>query len=405
MANIDNQLPKGTKTVNEEFFDALVRHQIGLLRLSSGITKDIHKLLDASEQDMADQIRSRLRNHRGLDNSASVRRLDILLRSRRATRLRSWRQVNDLWVSQLRELAKSEPAFVDVALKTVSPVVLQTTLPSAALMDSIVRSRPFQGKTLSEWVKNISAADLDRIEGQIKTGMVQGESSQTIARRVVGTKALQGRDGATETTRRQATALTRTAINAIANQGKREFYKSNSVLFREELYVATLDSRTTNICMSLDGRRFPIGEGPYPPVHIQCRSLRVAVLDGDTLGTRPARPFTERQLVREFTGKEGTRAGLPRGTKGKFDTFKRGRVRELTGRTPAKVDYQQWLGRQSAMFQDDVLGKTKGRLFRRGGLKLDKFVNRGGDGLTLKQLARTEAASFRAAGLDPSDFL
>ncbi|MEE8519343.1 MAG: hypothetical protein V3S98_09490, partial [Dehalococcoidia bacterium] len=144
--------------------------------------------------------------------------------------------------------------------------------------------------------------------------------------------------------------------------------------------------------------------------HIQCRSLRVAVLDGPTIGVRPARPFTEKQLVREFTGKEGitgvgTRAGLPRGTKGKFDTFKQQRVRELTGRTPAKVDYQQWLGRQSAMFQDDVLGKTKGRLFRRGGLKLDKFVNRAGDARTLSQLARTEAAAFRAAGLDPSDFL
>ena len=42
---------------------------------------------------------------------------------------------------------------------------------------------------------------------------------------------------------------------------------------------------------------------------------------------------------------------------------------------------QGWLGRQSAAFQDDVLGRTRGLLFRKGGLRLDRFVNRAGDEL------------------------
>jgi hypothetical protein len=55
-------------------------------------------------------------------------------------------------------------------------------------------------------------------------------------------------------------------------------------------------------------------------------------------------------------------------------------------------------------FQNDTLGITKAKLFREGGLNLDKFVNRNGDELTLAQLAEREAAAFRAAGLDPDKY-
>ena len=406
----DRQLPGGTGTVNEEFFDALIRHQIGLLRLTGSIRNDVLKLLNASEQDISDKIRARLANHNGLNTPTDVRRLNTLLKSIRATRLTSWRQVTALWLREIREVAKAEPVFVDGALKTVVPVVLETTLPAVPLLNSIVSTRPFQGKTLSQWAQSIQRTDLKRIEDQIKIGMVQGEGSDAIARRIVGTKRLRGRNGVTEITRRQAAGITRTAINAVSNQAKREYYKENSELFTSELYTATLDARTTPICRSLDGKTFPVGEGPIPPMHFNCRSVRVAVISPEALGQRPARAFTEQQVLRDFARREGitsvgTRAALPRGTKLRFDDFRAGRIRELTGRVPAKVTYQQWLTRQSASFQDDVLGKTKGRLFRRGGLKLDKFVNRAGDELPLSQLARLERKAFTAAGLDPEDFL
>ena len=288
--------------------------------------------------------------------------------------------------------------------------MLETTLPAVTLLTSIVATRPFHGNVLSQWSRNISRVDVERIEGQIRIGMVQGESSRDIARRVVGTKILQGEDGVTELTRRQAAALTRTAVNAISNQARREFFRANAQFFTEELYVATLDSATTPICRSLDGKRFPVADGPIPPLHFNCRSLRVGIIDGEVIGQRPMRAFTEPQMVREFTRQQGLktltrRANLPHGTKGRFDKFKAKRVRELTGRVPAKVTYQEWLTRQSREFQDDVLGKTKGVLFRKGGLKLDKFVNRKGDELTLSQLATTQAQAFRAAGLNPGDFV
>ena len=277
---------------------------------------------------------------------------------------------------------------------------------------SIVRGRPFECKTMSQWARDLARADRNRIESKIKICLVQGESIPEISRRVTGSVRLRGRNGVTQITRRQAEAIARTATNAIANQARREFHKANADILTVELYVATLDAGTTPICRSLDGKRFKMGKGPIPPLHFNCRSLRVALLDPEPIGKRPSKPVHEKGLLREYSKDAGLdkvprrRADLPRGHKGKFDDFKRVRTRELIGRTAAKTDYGTWLRRQSAAFQDDVLGKTKGALFRRGGLDLDAFVDPVNfKEVTLADLARTEAAVFESIGLDPAAFL
>ena len=137
---------------------------------------------------------------------------------------------------------------------------------------------------------------------------------------------------------------------------------STESLFDAELLVATLDGQTCMQCRSLDGKHFPIGEGPIPPLHSGCRCLRVAYL-GEPIGTRPSVPVTEKMLLREYTaqsdiGRVSKRADLPRGHKGKFDAFARQRKRELIGRVPAKTTYQDWLKCQSAEFQDEVLNNN-----------------------------------------------
>lgn len=408
---VDRQVPGTPNTSNEAFFDAMLRHQIGLLRMSKGLGRRVRELLDASEADLRAAIRNRLRGQTGLTTSANVQRLQRLLEEIRKIRGQAHRDVAALFQKELRKLAAAEAAFIDGIFKTVIPVRVSTTLPAPELLRSIVTVRPFEGKILREWAQDIRRADIARIEAQIRIGLVQGESIPDIARRITGTVRLRGQDGVTQITRRDAEGLARTATNAIANQSRREYFKENAEFFDQELYVATLDAATTPICRSLDGTRFPIDEGRFPPLHFRCRSLRVAILDADPLGRRPSKPVHEKRLLREFAEAEGiepvprSRKDLPRGTKGSFDAFSRTRTRELIGRVPAKVDYQTWLGRQSAAFQDDVLGKTKGALFRRGGLTLDRFVDANDLEKTLDELARSDADAFVAAGFDPEDFL
>lgn len=397
-----------TPTVNTELLDAIIRHQIGLLRVAGSIRKRILALLDAVEKDIRDVIERRLASAEAGLTPRNIQRLQVLERIITRIRADSWDKIDEALVEEMRDIAKHEPEFMSQAIKTVSPVVIDVAMPDAALLRSLVTTNPFEGKVLKQWTRDLRKADLDRILGAIKIGMVQGESNVDIARRVVGSVKLGGVDGATELTRQQLTSLSRTAVNHFSNAAKREFYKANSKYFQEELYVATLDARTTPVCRANDGKTFPVGKGPIPPLHFNCRSTRVPVIDPDILGQRPAKPFTERQIVGEFAAKKGlsakTRDALPRGMKKEYDKYAAKRVRELTGRVPDSTSYQVWLGRQSKSFQNEILGLTRARLFRDGGLTLDKFVNRQGDEIPLRELARREAAAFKAAGLNPELF-
>lgn len=57
----------------------------------------------------------------------------------------------------------------------------------------------------------------------------------------------------------------------------------------------------------------------------------------------------------------------------------------------SKLTYLEWLKTQPAQFQDSVLGKTKGKIFRNSGVSVDKFssmlVDRVGKPLTIKDMA------------------
>ena len=59
----------------------------------------------------------------------------------------------------------------------------------------------------------------------------------------------------------------------------------------------------------------------------------------------------------------------------------------MNGQVPATMTYNDWLKKQPVGFQDDILGKAKGQLYRKGGLPMDKFVDmKTGHEFTLKEL-------------------
>lgn len=383
------------QTANEAWVDAMIRHQIGLQRIAPGIQQRINALLNASEADVREQLLGRV------TQGMSTSRLDKVLQVIEAARSEAWRNANKEWLKQLTDIAKAEPKFMDTALSTISPVVLNTSLPSVGRLASLVTSTPFQGRILQDWSDRQQAADLDRIEQGIQVGLAQGQTTEEIAGRIVGTDQV-GSDGLMQITRNNASAITRTAINAIANAAQSAFVEENSDVFDKEIFIATLDSRTTILCASQDHKVYNVGEGPTPPLHWNCRSLRVPLLDGQVLGDRPARNFTEQQLLSEFTESQeledvADRSDLPRGFKTKYDDFARARKRELTGTVPATTSYSDWLGSQSSSFQDDILGPTRAEQFRTGEKTLDQFVNPStGKLYTLDQLHQNDEFELEA---------
>ena len=107
-------------------------------------------------------------------------------------RFSAWKQAETELTKLLKEVPVAEVEFMSRALQTSVPVVLDPALPSAQLLENLVTSRPFRGSILRDWAKQTRLADVNRIEQQVRIGMVAGEDSKAIARRVVGTVGRRG---------------------------------------------------------------------------------------------------------------------------------------------------------------------------------------------------------------------
>lgn len=390
-------------TANERIRDAMIRHQIGVIRASGTLSRKIISLLRRTEKELRKKINDRLKaiKERGSDlGPVTTRRLLDLESEIRDILEVPQREISDELTSFLDELARREPIFVKDVIRTEVPVVINFGLPPAKQLRELVRVQPIDGRILGDWIDEFHDDDIKRMVEEIRRGITQGESTQKISRRIFG---VSGTGGARKVTRREAEIISRTTTNAIANKARQAFFKENARFIPWEVWVATLDSRTCPQCGALDGRRFKVGEGPIPPAHPQCRCTKVPSIDGKLIGERPQKRSTARELLDEFAAENGldpprTRSKLPRGFKGKFDEFARKRIREMTGRVPASTTFSEFLERQTSAFQNDVLGKTRAELFRNGKLDLGDFVDESGRTLNLDDLMKREPDAFRPDG-------
>lgn len=375
-------------TSNEELRDQLLSHQVQLLRYGKGLRDRIVALLNRSEPELQRKLRARLERigALGYDTGPSTtRKLIITERLIKAILDPTWATINDLVRRELLGLAVGEIAWIAGTVSKALPVIWTPALPTPRQVRSIVLARPFQNKILRDWLSTYQAGDRRRMMDQIRQGLLFDETPTEIGRRIFGTRALGGVDGTREITRRGAQTLAQTATSAITNGTRQRLYLENKRIIPRELYVATLDSRTTPQCQSLDGQEFPVGEGPIPPVHMNCRSVRVPVIDGRRIGNRPA--------SQNFKGRLGRLRGPAR----------RREVAKLVGKVPASTNYDTFLRNSDTAFQNNVLGPTRARLFRAGEFDVSGFVDNSGQRLTLRQLYDIKPQAFNRLGIPAPD--
>jgi hypothetical protein len=242
-------------------------------------------------------------------------------------------------------------------------------------------ARPFQGVLLRDVLSNLEASRAKRIRETIANGYVANKPTPEIVRDLRGTRALRYEDGVFNRSRREVEAVVRTAVSHTAAFTRDRFEEANGALIKATQWVSTLDSRTTQMCRIRDGLEYtrdthkPIGhsvpwlQGPGR-LHWCCRSTSAAVV----------------KSMREL--------GLPIGD------FTASTRASMDGQVPADTTYAQWFAKQSAARQDEILGPTRGALYRKGGLQLTEFSNNQGQMLTLQQLRERNAAAFGKAGVE-----
>lgn len=224
------------------------------------------------------------------------------------------------------------------------------------------------GQMLEPFVRTWSEGAILKTNNLLMKGWQEGRTVQQMVWQLMGTRARQYKDGVVAIESRHAKTVVRTATQHVATAARMELYKANPELVKQYQFVATLDNRTSAVCRELDKEVFKVGEGPLPPQHPGCRSTTIPKLGSA------------------------------------FDIFDEGATRSsIDGYVDADLSYYEWLKKQDADFQDTALGKTRGKLFREGGLSETRFralqLNANFEPMTIAEMKKAAPEAFKKAGL------
>lgn len=369
-------------TVNEKLLDGEIHHQVDLTHYSNGVMRRIMALMNRTDPDLFAQIGAAL--ERLPAESFTVDRLEALLGSVRFLNQQAYEQLQRALADELLGTAQQEADFQAGLWRSAVPAEIQARIAIAPVNAEAVyaaaMSRPFQGRLLREFAAGLGEARMLRMRDAIRIGYVEQQTVPQIVQRLRGTRAKGYSDGLIEIDRRNAESVVRTAVGHVAGFARDRFMEANSDLIKAEEWVSTLDSRTSEVCRLRDGKRYtpvshkPIGHslpwlGGPGRAHWGCRSSST--------------PIT----------KSWKELGIP------IDELPESVRASMDGEVPASMTYGQWLRKQSASRQDEILGPARGKLMRQGGLTLDKFANDRGRWLSLAELRERNAAAFKRAGV------
>lgn len=371
-------------TANESLRDADISHQVDLQQYSNNIVARMIALLNKVEPDLIFQLQEALEQLGA--GSFTVERLEQLLASVKALNAQAYQQLGRELTEELKAFTEYEAGYQFNLFRSVIPaqVVAQVdvAMVSAPQVYAAALSRPFQGRLLRQWASSIEADRMQRIRDAVSIGFAENQSISQIVKRIRGSKAQGYKDGILAIDKRRAETVVRTAISHVAAVTRNRFYQANTDLIKSLSWLSTIDLRTSTGCMLRDGKQYtaddshkPIGHkvpwlGGPGALHWNCRSTAVPVL----------------KSWKELGGAD-------------IEDFSPSSRASLDGQIPADKTFGQWIEQQSAGRQDQVLGPTRGKLLRSGGLKFDRLYDEKGVYLDLEELRKRDAEAFKRAGL------
>lgn len=368
-------------TVNERLLDAEVDHAVNLQQYTAGVVRRIIAILNRTDAKLAAALSEAL--DRVDTTSFTVERLEVLLGSVRSLNAEAYAAIGRALPEEMRALAAYEATYqLDLFQATIPPGV-QVHVPVRAISVeqayAAALSRPFQGRLLQSWAAAVEPVRMQQIRNTVRDGFLQGRTTGQIIQAVRGTRAKGYSDGIINRGRIELEAVVRTAVSHTAATARDEFYKVNDALIAALTWVSTLDLRTSEMCRIRDGKQYtvdhkPVGhsipwlQGPGR-LHWRCRSSSA--------------PKTK--SFREL--------GID------IDELSPAERASMDGQVPAEMSYGEWLQKQSAARQDEVVGAVRGKLMREGKVPFDSFYTSRGDWIDLDVLRARDAAAFKRAGL------
>jgi len=197
-----------------------------------------------------------------------------------ASRIARYQELQNKIDMMMQDIYKQEKAitskhYVDVAadsyykgiynIQQQKGLAFDFTMADYKLIGRLLNSE-WSGKDYSKRIWGNTETLAKEVKGQIALSLVTGKKNEEIARELANKFSV----GAYKARR-----LIRTETNYVCNQLDAESMKECDIEWYR--YNATLDLRTSEICRSLDGKRFRLSDMKvgvnYPPMHPFCRSV------------------------------------------------------------------------------------------------------------------------------------
>ena len=310
--------------------------------------------LDRAFREIADEIEDRLRSRRPITEYQG-KRLEAQIR-----------QISEDLIIPAPYLAELPLIEAQAAISGLAAISVDAVLPSVTVLNAIAGTALIEGATIGTWFENLNQQMLFDIERTVRTGAMLGNTNQQIARDIVGILA-EGNRGPQDLKRyrRDAEAITRTAVQTFANEARLSVFEANTDVVKAVQWVSTLDSRTTDICMARSGKVWSLPnytpqrhtiQWKAPPAHWRCRSTIIPV----------TKTFRELGIDRDE---------IPESTRS-----------SQYGQVSALLSFDKWLDAQPKGVADEMLGKGRAQMWRDGVITLSQLLDQRGNPLTLKEL-------------------
>ncbi len=376
--------------IADVILDELTSHDVDLVRIESGMRKKVLYQLETLERALVAEIQD-------IDPTAPARlnnrldRLNALLAQTTETIRKYYRRIKVINGNDLQQLAVVEHQAVVAAVNTAVTVEVMTAAIPPAVLEELARNTLIEGAPSRVWWSR-QAGNLRRsFSDQMRQGVLRGESVADLTRRVRGRATgkrntywdargnpkvfVEFEGGIMDTSTRQAETLVRTSVISVTGAVTDATYEANKDVIKGRQAQATLDTRTSDICIARSGKVWDMDGNPLPPPpnneqypgppawHWGCRTRIIPVLKTwEDLATK-------------------------QGYKGKMREVPESTQESMDGQVAAGLTYEGWLKKQSKERQVKVLGPTRYRMWKDGEISsLSQLIDQSGNPLTVAEL-------------------
>ncbi|WP_288061375.1 minor capsid protein [Rodentibacter caecimuris] len=336
-------------TLDEKIAYSLTDRKILHFRYDAHLRREVFKRLNHTQRNLLNRLSSA-----GVE-ALQKRELDKLLRELKKEITQIYKELTAYTDAELSGFLMSETTALQHLYNDAVGFDFFNPVPDYKLKAS-QRVSLIAGAPLEDWWKKQGNETAFRFENLLRQGLLDGKQTHEL---VSDVKDLMN------TSRRHAETLVITAVAKTADEAHQALRDENLDLIKGEKHLATLDTRTSEVCRVRDGLMWDIDRKPIdhdlpyrrPPLHPRCRSILQLVL----------KSWKELGFDNVDEIPESTRASMD-------------------GQVSENVNYENWLKGKSQAEQDAVLGKGKADLWRRGVITFRDMLDQSGRPLTLKGL-------------------